>query len=141
MEEPTKSLKSTGSLSSIQTPGQSPTTFKPPTALPRVNSAVVTGKMVIGEVYEMCDSTPAELAAEKAVKNRGPPPKIPAPYQRTQSLDRFAKHGVSSSRKESSSSESSPASPLQEASSPSVLKPPPRRKFSIHKPKTNKQST
>lgn len=135
--------KSTKSLSSIQASGQSPTAFKPPASLPRVRSATGSGQLIIGEEYEMWEATPAEMAAEKAMKNKGPQPKLPAPYQKSRSLDRSAKHSVSSSGRGSTSSEadSSPASPLQNASSPVVLKPPPRRKFSIHKPRVNKQPT
>lgn len=135
VEDPLKFKKS---VSSIQISGQSPNTFKPAATLPRAKSTTVAGNLIIGDVYEMCDATPAELAAEKALKNKGPRPKPPAPYQKSRSLDRSAKHSVSSS----SDVESSPGSPLlQEGSSPEVLKPPPRRKYSIPKPKTNKQST
>lgn len=140
VEGPSKPTKSS---STSQIPGQSPTIFKPPATLPRVRSATVTGQAIITEEYEMWEATPAEMAAEKAVKNRGPQPKLPSPYQKSRSLDRSAKHSVSSSGRESTSSEveSSPASPLQDASSPVILKPPPRRKFSIHKPRANKQPT
>ena len=134
VEEP---LKSTMSLSSVQ----SPNTSKPPAQLPRVKSAV-TGTLVIGEEYEICDSaTPIEKAAEGAIKReRGPPPKLPTPYLKSRSLDRSERHSVSPGRNYSCSDlESSPGSPLQEASSPGSLKPPPRRKFSLHKPKTNKK--
>ena len=139
VEGPSKPTKS----SSTSQVGQSPTTFKPSTTLPRVKSATATGQAIISEEYEMWEATPAEMAAEKAIKNRGPQPKLPSPYQKSRSLERSAKHSVSSSGRESTSSdvESSPTSPLQNASSPVVLKPPPRRKFSIHKPRANKQPT
>ena len=121
---------------------QSPNISKSPAQLPRVKSATVTGTLVIDEEYEMCDSaSPVEKAAEEVFKKeRGPPPKIPTPYLKSRSLDRSGRHSVSPSRNYSASDlESSLGSPRQEASSPGPLKPPPRRKFSIHKPKTNKK--
>lgn len=121
---------------------QSPNTSKPPSQLPRVKSATVTGTLILDEEYEICDSTsPVEKAAEEVFKKgRGPPPKLPTPYLKSRSLDRSGGHGVSPGRNYSTSDlESSLGSPRQAASSPEPLKPPPRRKFSIHKPKTNKK--
>lgn len=133
VEEP---LRSTTSLSSIQVSDQA--SNKSPASLPQVRSA--TGKLIIGDVYEMCDSATPESAAEHALKNRGPPPKIPAPYHKSRSLDRNARHNVSPHRNFSTSDlESSPGSPLLQASSSGILKPPPRRKYSIHKPSAIKQ--
>ena len=87
----------------------------------------------------MCDpTTPVEKAAEEAVKKeRAPPPKIPLPYLKSHSIDRS---NMSPRRNYSCSDlESSSGSLLQESSSPEPLKPPPRRKFSIHKSKTIKK--
>ena len=123
---------------------QSPNTSKPPAQLPRVMSAIATGTQDAGEEYEMCDpATPVQKAIEDVFKKeRGPTPKVPVPYLQSRSLDRSGRHSVSLGRNYSCSDlESSPRSPLQEASSPGSLKPPPRRKFSIHKPKTNKKQS
>ena len=46
-----------------------------------------TGKLVTDEVYELCGSTPAEVAAAAAVKKRGPPPTPPMPYRESRTLD------------------------------------------------------
>ena len=44
--------------------------------------------LIAEEVYELCDSaTPAEVAAAEAVKKRGPPPRPPAPYRESHTLD------------------------------------------------------
>jgi len=132
--------KPSKSLSSVQISGQSPKTFKPPAPLPRIQSA--TDGFITSEVYELCDSTPAEQAAAEALRKKGPPPKRPVPYQKSHSLDRNVRYDVPRSSKSSSSDlDSSPGSPLQEAPSTKPLKPPPRRKHSIHKPRNNKQPT
>ena len=44
--------------------------------------------LIAEEVYELCNSaTPAEVAAAEAVKKRGPPPRPPAPYRESHTLD------------------------------------------------------
>ena len=130
------------STSPVQVSGQRPNISKSPAQLPRVQSATATGTLVIGEEYEMCDTTtPVQKAAEEVFnKERGPPPKLPTPYLKSRSLDRSGRHSTSPGRYYSCSDmESLPGSPLQEASSPEALKAPPRRKFSIPKPKTKKK--
>lgn len=135
-------MKSTVS-SSIQVSSQPLKGYKPPAPLPRViNSA--TDKFTGGDEYVLCDLslTPAEVAAENALKNRGPPPKPPEPYQKSRSLSRSGGHNALPNRHHSCSDlESSPGSSLQEAPSTSALKPPPRRKHTVNKPRTNKQLT
>ena len=132
-------MKSSVSSSSIQTSNHSLRTFKPPAPLPRVKSAA--DKLITDEEYVLWDSmiTPAEKAAEKALKNRGPPPKLPEPYLKSRSLSRSDASSSSPSKRYYTTSdiESSPGSPP----STEVLKPPPRRKHTIHKPRTNKQPT
>lgn len=130
MEEPSKSL------SSIQVSGQSPKSFKSPATLPRIQSS--TDRFITNAVYELCDSTPAEVAAaEMLKKKRCPLPKLPVPYQKSHSLDRSRRYD--SGKCSSSDLESSPGSPLQEVPSTTAMEPPPRRKRSIRKPQNNKQ--
>ena len=53
--------------------------------LPRPRSSE---NLIAEEVYELCNSTtPAEVAAAEAVKKRGPPPRPPAPYRDSHTLD------------------------------------------------------
>ena len=130
------------SSSSIQVTSQGSRTFKPPAPLPRVKSAA--DQLITDEEYVLWDTmvTPAEKAAEKALRNRGPPPKLPDPYQKSRSLSRSGVNDAPSSSSSSSKrfySSSDIESSLQEAPSTKALKPPPRRKFSIHKPKANNQ--
>ena len=100
--------------------------------------------MIIDEVYELCDSTPVEVAAA-AVKKRGPPPRPPAPYRESHTLD-TTKGQLG--RKISSDLESSLETSLQEVRISSTTKvlsqetsPLPKKKFNpFHKPRV-KRST
>ena len=85
------------------------------------------------ETNELWASTPAEAAAA-AVKKRGPPPKLPAPYQESQTSDKAKQPG----RKISEDSGSSLYLSLQEVQIPSTVKvlpqkisPLPRKKFNL----------
>ena len=76
--------------------------------------------LIADEVYELCDSTtPAEVAAAEAVKKRGPPPKPPAPYRDSHTLD---KTKGCSGRKNSSDLEASLESSLRDSHISSSVK-------------------
>ena len=71
--------------------------FSPPTALPRLP----IDDFLPDDVYELCDLSPAELAAVELLKKRGPRPKPPiSPYrgshtrERSHSLDKAGEYGV-----------------------------------------------
>ena len=57
--------------------------FSPAASLPRLPIE----DFIPDEVYELCDLTPAEMAAVAILKKRGPPPKPPAAYRGSHSTD------------------------------------------------------
>ena len=66
--------------------------FSPPATIPRVP----TEDFMPYERYELCDLTPAELAAVELLKKRGPRPNPPVgPYKKSHTLDsRAGEYGV-----------------------------------------------
>lgn len=52
------------------------------------------GDFIPDEVYELCDLTPAELAAVAILKKRGPPPRPPSGPYRGHAIDKSGDYGV-----------------------------------------------
>lgn len=67
-----------------------PIQFSPAATLPRIP----TEDFIPDEVYELCDLTPAELAAVEILKKRGPQPRPPTtPYRGPHTIDKAGEYG------------------------------------------------
>ena len=95
--------------------------------------------LITNEVYELCGSTPVEVAAAAVKPKRGPPPRPPVPYRESHTLDTTKSGRKCTSDLESSLEETRISSTVKTMK---VISPLPKKKFNpFHKPAKAKWST